>query len=104
MHKIEGKARTSCDYGFQMWPSPSTYLNKYLFSDGTSTHQENICAKLFLSLYTKKEAMAWQAQFMTIWHSNVTMTFNLLDQICQKAILLIKENSFAKLFEIHAYL
>ena len=78
----------------QVWPLPSTYLNKcfkwHYFSSRRTT------AKLFWNPCIKVGVMARQAQFM--WHSSVTLTFNLPEKMSRKALLPLKDNNCAKLF------
>ena len=61
---------------------------------------ENNCDKLFCNPCTNVEIMARSAKFDHFigWPLRVTLIFNLLEQMFQMAILLLRENTCAKLF------
>ena len=63
--------------------------------------KESNCAKLFWNLCMNIEFMAKISSIydhFIIWSSSVTLTFNLQKQMFQMALLLLKENTCAKLF------
>ena len=67
----------------------------------TILFKENTCAKLFWKPCTNVEVMARTRSIydhFIIWPSCVTLTFNLPKQMFQMALLLLKENTCAKLF------
>ena len=85
-------------FDLQVWPWPSTYLNKCL---KLLLLKENNCAKLFWTPCINVEAMAQTSSIsdhFIIWPSSVTLTFNLPEQMFETALLLLKENNCAKLF------
>ena len=63
--------------------------------------KKNDCAKLFWNPCINVQIMAWTSSIcdhFTIWPSNVTLTFNQPKQMFKMALLLLKENTCAKLF------
>ena len=88
---------------FIIWPSSvSLTLNlpKQVFWMALQL-LKNTCAKLFLNPHINVEVMAPTNSIydhFIICPSSVTLTFNLLKQRFQMALLLLKENTCAKLF------
>ena len=102
---VEVMARTSSIYDhFIIWPSSVTLifnLSWEMFQMALLLFKENNCAKLFWNSYINVEVMARTSSIydhFIIWPSKVTLTFNLLKQTHQIALLLLKENNCAKLF------
>ena len=64
-------------------------------------HKEKNCVKLFWNPSINVEIMAQTSSIyddFIIWPSSVTLTFNLPIQMFQTALVLVKENTCAKLF------
>ena len=75
----------------QVWPWPSTYLNKCY---------KWITANIYTSIY---KCRSYGPDKLTldhfiIWPSSVTLTFNVHAQMFQTTLLLLKDNNYAKLF------
>ena len=74
---------TILSFDLQVWPLPSTHLNK-CFN-----------AKLFWNPCINVEVMGWTSWIydnFIIWPSCAILTFNLPEQMFQMALLLLKEN------------
>ena len=102
---VEVMVRTSSIFDhFIIWPSSVTLiLNLYweMFQMALLLFKENNCAKLFWYSCINVEVMARTSSIydhFIIWPSKVTLTFNLLKQTYQIALLLLKENNCAILF------
>ena len=71
------------------------------FSNGSTTLQGEHLCKIILKSMQKYRNMALTSStydHFIIWPSSVTLTFNLPKQMFQMALLLLKENAYAKLF------
>ena len=79
-------------FDFQVWPWPSTYLNKCFkwttVPDYFEIHEQIYVMGLTRSIYDN----------FIIWPSSVTLTFNLPAKMFQMTLQLLKENNCAKLF------
>ena len=90
---------TILSFDLQLWPWPSTYLNKcfkwHFYSSGRTT------AILFWNPCINVEVMFRTSSIydhFIIWPSSVTLTVNLPEQMFQRTLLILKENDCAKLF------
>ena len=97
--------RTSSVYDhFSIWPSRETLtfnLPKQMFQRALPLLEDNSCAKLFSNPCINVQAKAWTSSMydhFIIWPSNVTLMFNLTEQMFQIALVLRDENNCAKLF------
>ena len=102
---VEVMALTSSIYDhFTIWLSSVTLTYNQLeqmFQMALLLCKESTCAKLFWNLCMNIEFMAQISSIydhFIIWSSSVTLTFNLQKQMFQMALLLLKENTCAKLF------
>ena len=89
---------------FITWPSRMSLtfnLPKQVFQMTPLLLKDTTCAKLFLNPGITVEVMAPTSSIydhFIIWPSRLTLTFNLPKQMFQMALLLLKENTCAKLF------
>ena len=104
-HKCKVMALTSSIYDhFIIWPSSVTFtfnLPEQMFQMAVVLHRENECAKLIWNPCINIEVIAWTSSIydhFIIWHLSVTLNFNLIEQMFQMALLLLKKNNCAKLF------
>ena len=106
MHKCSSYGpRTSSIYDhFIIWPSSVNLifnLPKQMFQMALLLLKEDTCAKLFWNPCINVEVMAQTSSiydhFIT-WPSSVTLTFILLKQMFQMALLLLNQNTCGKLF------
>ena len=102
---VEVMALTSSIYDhFIIWPSSVTLtfnLLKQMIQVALLLLKENTSAQLFWNPCINVEVMARTSSIydhFLIWPSSVTLTFNLPKQMFQMALLLLKENTCAKLF------
>ena len=101
---VEVMARTSLIYDhFIIWPSSVTLtfnLPKQMFQMALLLLKENTSEKLFWNPCIHVEIMARTSSIydhFIIWPSSVILTFNLPKQMFQMALLLLKQNTYAKL-------
>ena len=95
-------ARTSSFYDhFIIWLSSVTLifnLPEQIFLLELLLLKENTCAKLLWNPCLHVEGMALTSSIyhhFIIWHSSVTLTFDLPEQMFQMALLLLRENTCA---------
>ena len=85
---------TILSFDLQVWPWPSTYLNKCF------KWTQLLCQIILKSMHNIKVMAQTSSIYdhFIIWSSSVTLTFNIPEQMFQKTLLLLKENNCAKLF------
>ena len=102
---VEVMALTNSIYNhFIIWPSKVTLtfnLLERMFQMAILPIMEDNCAKWFWNPSINVEVMARTSSIydhFLIWPSNVTLTFNLPEQIFQMTLLILKEGNYSKIF------
>ena len=93
------KCRSYGSDKFNLWPlyHLSVKCNLDIQSTWTNVSYEQLCQTILKSMH---KCRSYGPDKLNLWSSSVTLTFNLPQQMFQMALLLLRENSCAKVFWI----